>query len=208
MDETIGILERNKERLPLSDSDLFRIQLELESCNMKFIEESLHKTEPNIIRMLIKEGDKNAKEYLRQHAGLDDTDTKVALSEFGHYTIEGIIVYVLARIFSPSQRNCESFLVRASSLVEQLEHSVRIEAFYLNCRRKQIKVSEAGEVTKAKFRREEEFQKKRMARLESFLLVAVYFVLWRKEVEYHYHLIYMVVLKLGARKMSIILLKL
>jgi hypothetical protein len=47
---------------PLSDGELISLQMKIEDLTMRFDEESMFKTAPNIIRILIKNNDLSAKE--------------------------------------------------------------------------------------------------------------------------------------------------
>ncbi|KAK1572956.1 hypothetical protein Q3G72_035337 [Acer saccharum] len=97
---------------------------------MIFDEESMFKTTPNIIKILISNDKESAKDYLRNRA-LSEDDIEL-LSEFGQYTIEALIVYVLSMVFTSHDSNS---MIRVASLVEQLDSNVRLQATLLKCRR-------------------------------------------------------------------------
>lgn len=59
------ILNNGKARLPLSDEELYNIQMEIEDLTMTFDEESMFKSAPNIIKKLIRNDMECAKDYLR-----------------------------------------------------------------------------------------------------------------------------------------------
>ena len=129
-EEVFDILHQAKSSLPLSDERLRNIQMEIEDLTMLFDEESIFKTTPNIIRILIRNNEVSAKDYLK--ARLQDKDNIELLSEFGQYTIEALIVHVLSMLFNIYEYNS---IIRVASLVERLESSVRIQASLLKSRR-------------------------------------------------------------------------
>lgn len=132
----IQLLEEEKAKFPLAEEELIRIQGQIENISMLFDEESIHKSCPDIIKMLIKENEECARDYLRRTGQLSRFDSDELLSEFGHYTIEGLIVHVLSMLFNPV--DSKGLMVRLPLLVEQLEKSVRMQAFLLRCRRYKI----------------------------------------------------------------------
>lgn len=125
-DEVIKLLWESKERRNdirgFLDTDL---QIQIENLTTKFDEKSIYKSSPNILKLLIKKDQPNAKDYLR---GRLSTDDFTMLQEFSHYTLEAIIIYVLGLVF-----NCVQDLpvVRVSTLVEQLESAVRVQALIM-----------------------------------------------------------------------------
>ena len=129
-DSVFDILHNAKARLPLSTETLINIQMKIEDLTMRFDEESMFKSAPNIIRILIKNNESNAKDYLRGRE-LEKDDIEL-LTEFGQYTIEALIVHVLGMVFHSQETNS---LIRVASLVEQLESSLRIHASLLKSRR-------------------------------------------------------------------------
>lgn len=80
--------------------------------------------------MLIRNDEPSAKDYLKTKV-LEKDDIEL-LSEFGHYTIEALIVHVLGMVFNSLEYNS---YIRVSSLVERLESSVRTQASLLKNRR-------------------------------------------------------------------------
>ena len=144
-EEVFEILHNAKARLPLSSVELRKIQMEIEDLTMLFDEVSMFKTAPNIIKILIRNDKESAKDYLRNRS-LSEDDIEL-LSEFGQYTIEALIVYVLGMVFTSLESNS---MIRVASLVEQLESSVRIQALLFKCRRcKQSFSTEKVEVLKS-----------------------------------------------------------
>lgn len=140
-DKVIEILEEGKDK-ELSSKDLEAMQSQIEDLTMKFDEECLYKTEPNLVKMLIRENEGSAKDYIRKRtkSKQDLLEVEELLAEFGQYTLEGLIVHVLSMVFFVGQGSKES-LVRLPALVEALEESVRMEAFLLKCRRSNKKIS-------------------------------------------------------------------
>lgn len=94
-----------------------------------FDDKSMFKSVPNIMKILIRDHDTCAKDYLKARS-LKPAEMEL-LSEFGHYTIEALIVHVLSVLFSAQ----EDTTVRITYLVEQLEYSVRSQAALLKSRR-------------------------------------------------------------------------
>lgn len=127
-EEVFVILDKAKARLPLSNEELRKIQIEIEDLTMIFDEESMFKTTPNIIKILISNNKESAKDYLRNRT-ISEDDIEL-LSEFGQYTIEALIVYVLSMLFTSHDS-----MIRVASLVEQLESNVRLQALLLKRRR-------------------------------------------------------------------------
>lgn len=124
------ILHKSKDRLPLTEKELQKIQMDIENQTSKFDEESMFKTAPNLIKILISSDKVSAKDFLRSKL-LENNDIEL-LSEFGHYTIEALIVHVLCLVFNSVEYDS---LIRVASLVERLESSVRIQASLLKYRR-------------------------------------------------------------------------
>lgn len=129
-EEVFDILHNAKKKFPLKEDELHKIQTEIEDLTMLFDEESMFKTAPNIIRILIRNNDESAKDYLKGRL-LEKEDIEL-LSEFGQYTIEALIVHVLGMVFNSLEYNS---IIRVASLVERLESSVRIQASLLKSRR-------------------------------------------------------------------------
>lgn len=139
-DKVIEILEEGKAKI-LTREDLEAMQSQIEDLTMKFDEGCLYKTEPNLVKMLIRENQASAKDYIRKRTKVKQAEVEELLAEFGQYTLEGILVHVLSKVFFVGRGSDES-LVRLPALVERLEESVRMEAFLLKCRRSNKKISE------------------------------------------------------------------
>ena len=100
-----------------------KLQKEIENQTLSFDEASIHKASGNILKKLISPKLPSARDFIKSHPSikLNDEDLKL-LSEFGHYTIEAIIVYVISLVFKPDNW---SSLIRLSTLIEQFESAVR-----------------------------------------------------------------------------------
>jgi sulfatase maturation enzyme AslB (radical SAM superfamily) len=129
-EEVLTLLENSKAGLPLGDDKLREMQQQIEDLTLLFDEKSIQSSVPNIIKLLIRKDEINAKDYLRKRE-LSKEDLEL-LYEFGQYTIEALIVHVLSMVFNTLEYNS---MIRVSTLVERLESSVRTQAFLLRCRR-------------------------------------------------------------------------
>lgn len=107
---------------------LYALQLQIENMTMHFDEASIFSSTHNIISQLMGKRMENARDFLRRK--LKSDDDIIILNEFGQYTIEALIVYVLCLLFSSSD-----IQIRVASLVEQLEVNVRTQAKILRKRR-------------------------------------------------------------------------
>lgn len=134
---------KGKENLSLGEDELHKIQLEIEDLTLKFDEESLFRSVPNIIKMLIKNDEECAKDILRKR--LKEQKDIELISEFGQYTIEALIVHVLSQLFSSV--DTETSMIRVSTLIERLENSVRTQALLLINRRCKKKFTMSTETT-------------------------------------------------------------
>jgi hypothetical protein len=141
----LDILQNAKNFFPLKDDQLCEIQLNIEKLTMFFDEENMYQTVPEIIKMLIIKNEISAKDYLR---GMKlEKDDMELLFEFGKYTIEALIVYVLSTLLNPVE---DKLTIKLASLVEQLDFNVRKQALLLKRRRCQIPFSKSDEVHQEK----------------------------------------------------------
>lgn len=129
--EVYDILISKKAVMPLKAEELRELQISIEDLTILFDEESIFKTVPNIIKILIRTEDVNAKDYLKKRLGSKEMND--LLSDFGPYTIEALIVHVLGTLFHALE--CSS-IIRIQSLVEQLESRVRMQSSFLKSHRK------------------------------------------------------------------------
>lgn len=133
----LEMLEKKKKEFPLSEEELIKLQREIEDLTILFDEESIFKTAGNLVKMLIRSDDLNAKEYLRSHQSLSDEDSEL-LSELGKYTIEALIVHVLSLLFYSAG---DKGLIKVATLIERMESSVRVHALITRQRRKKEDLS-------------------------------------------------------------------
>lgn len=96
---------------------------------MSFDEESIFKMCKPILRIMIKDNDVNAKDYIKAY--FEDADENVkkfvynVLSEFNIYTIESLIVHVISLIYHNNNKKNEDYndttMVRVANLVDRLD---------------------------------------------------------------------------------------
>jgi hypothetical protein len=65
-DTVFDILENAKDRLPLSDEELSEIQKQIEDITLLFDEKSIFRSASDIIKILIRENEESAKDYLKR----------------------------------------------------------------------------------------------------------------------------------------------
>lgn len=121
-DEVIKLLHESKSTCKSSD-DLILLQVRIEEMTMIFDEKSIYKTSPNLLHQLIRNDMPTAREYLKGYLSTEDLHL---ISNFGSYTLEAIVVYVLGLVFSSVN---EFSVVRLSTLVDQLDTVVRVQAY-------------------------------------------------------------------------------
>ena len=174
-DEVLVKLKKEKESLEKStnkdkekiENKLREIQTYIEDLTLSFSEGSIRRSTIGLMKMLIKEDEECAKDSLRAY--LEDYPEDIALiSEFGYYTIEAIIIYVLSELFSALE---ESSMIRLATLIEHLESTVREQALLLRSRRKETKLSSASsEKTTSKNEETTSKKKKKMYRIGTYLV--------------------------------------
>lgn len=81
-----------------SENELQKLQMRIEDLTKKFEECSIFNETPNLIKLLIGKDLISAKSYLYKNIPQDIYNTTIA--QFGEYTLEAIIIYVLAPTFS------------------------------------------------------------------------------------------------------------
>lgn len=115
-EHVFDILYHAKGDYQLCPDDLRKIQLEIEDITMKFDEKSIFKSSANILNILIKKNEVSAKDYLLNIFNKSEhKDILELIEEFGHYTIEAIIVYVLSMVSQHSPFS-ETSMIRAATL--------------------------------------------------------------------------------------------
>ena len=110
-----------------SENELQKLQTRIEDLTIKFDESSLFKETPNLIRLLIGKDLISAKLYLYKYIPQDIYNSTIA--QFGEYTLEAIIIYVLGVAFHSIQ---ESSVVRVSTLLGLLDRTVLTQANIIN----------------------------------------------------------------------------
>lgn len=108
--------------------DYFDLQKKIEDLSINFDEDSLYKHNLDMIKLLISENMICAKDYLKQKKfELSEKDLS-NIHVFGQYTLEAIIIHVLGSLF-----NCLRDLpyVRVSTLIDQLDSAVRVQAAFI-----------------------------------------------------------------------------
>ena len=108
-----------------SRQELFALQSKIEDFTMKFDDTSVFKRSQNLIKQLIRKELPSAKEYLKNCLSTEDFPL---LHQFGHYTLEAIMIHVLGLVFNSVR---EYPVVRASTLVKELESAVRAQALII-----------------------------------------------------------------------------
>ncbi|KAK7357083.1 hypothetical protein VNO80_16364 [Phaseolus coccineus] len=130
----IDLLEDNKEVIHKNEFEktkfLYSLKTKIENLTMEFDEESLDKTSYNILNKLIKQDQTNARDYLLPK--LSEKDANL-LQVFNQYTIEALIVHLLAQLFNNSEDN---LIIRVATLIEQLDLIVRNQASFFKSRMK------------------------------------------------------------------------
>ncbi|CAN4117913.1 unnamed protein product [Withania somnifera] len=92
---------------------------------MSFSETNIWREVPAVVESLIDRNDCNAREFIKKIVIGEDSEL---LNVFGQYTLEFIAVHVLCLLFSPLDERAR---VRASTLIEHLESTIRRQAFFL-----------------------------------------------------------------------------
>lgn len=126
-DEVIKLLHDRKSGAPLTKHDLVELQTTIENLTMRFDEKSIYHTAPNLIRRLIRKDMPTAKDYLRS-CPLSPDEFHL-LDHFDVFTLEAILIHVLSLVFNSLQ---DFPVVRVSTLVEQLDSSVRLESYIIS----------------------------------------------------------------------------
>lgn len=130
--DVLMLLHSAKDRFPLSDEELRYLQIKIESITLCYDEESIFHSSNNILRMLIRSEEKSAKDLLKESLTSDDGSLDLLISELGHYTLEGLIVYEVGNLFNSLEKTS---MIRLATLIDRLETSVRTQASILRSRR-------------------------------------------------------------------------
>lgn len=117
-------LKVQRQGIGFTKTELMDLQSKIEDLTMKFDDDrnQLLKCSSNLIKLLIREDEPSAKEYLKRSLAPEDI---TMVHHFGFYTQEAIIIHVLGLLF-----NCvrDYPFVRVSTLVEQQDSAVRVQA--------------------------------------------------------------------------------
>ncbi|XP_073313488.1 probable DNA-directed RNA polymerase [Primulina huaijiensis] len=127
--QVINLLNDKKKdgRIYLTEIELHKLQMNIEDLTMQFDEYSIFKESHNIIKILVGNDLICAKSYLYKYLPLSVYNSTIA--QFGQYTLEAIIVYVLGLLYNCIQ---ESSVVRVVTLIEKLDSTVRTQANIIN----------------------------------------------------------------------------
>lgn len=107
------------DRVNMSAKELQDLQIDIEDLTMKFDDKNIFKETPNLTKLLIGTDLQNCKSYLYDKLDKDLYSTSIEL--FGPYTLEAIIIYVLALLFN-SLNNAP--YVKLATLLETLNRTV------------------------------------------------------------------------------------
>lgn len=120
------LLDKLKNETDTHDPDqLIGLQRKIESLAYPYDDmKSIYQAAPQIIRLLIKNDEPTAREYLK-NCGSMSIEELLIINDFRQHTIEGIIVHVLGSLFNSIE---DSPAVRLSTLVDQLDRAVRTQA--------------------------------------------------------------------------------
>lgn len=110
-----------------SENELIELQRKIEDITNQFDESSIFKETPNLIRLLIGKDLISAKSYLWKCIPKELYNSTIV--QFGEYTLEAIIIYVLGVAFHSIQ---EDSVVRVSTLLGLLDRTVITQANIIN----------------------------------------------------------------------------
>ncbi|XP_031396899.1 uncharacterized protein LOC116207918, partial [Punica granatum] len=113
--------------MDLSEKELYELQKRIEDITINFDEYSIFNETPNLIKLLVGKDLISAKSYLYKYLPKDIYNSTI--DQFGQYTLEAIIIYVLGLLYNSIQ---ESSVVRVSTLVDRLDSTVRTQANIIN----------------------------------------------------------------------------
>lgn len=137
--------EYKKNKPIISENELDQLQMRIEDLTMKFDEYSIFKETPNLIKLLIGKDLICAKDYLYKH--LPKNIYNSTIEQFGQYTLEAIIIYVLGLLYNCIQ---ESSVVRVSTLLDKLDSTVRTHANIIKNTNLNLGSSKEGDIKQKK----------------------------------------------------------
>lgn len=128
--------EYKKDNNTRDENSLYKLQTQIEDLTHTFEERSIDKYCNNLIRQLIGKEQISAKAYLYKY--LPNDIYKSTIAQFGQYTLEAIIIYVLGATFHCIQ---ESSVVRVSTLLGLLDRTVLTQANIINKNQKESRTA-------------------------------------------------------------------
>lgn len=133
-DAVIKLLHDNKKER-FSEDELIELQTSIENLTTNYDDhKNIYQIAPDLIRILIKENEPSAKDFLKS-CSLSSDDLS-NLDYFDQYTLEAIMLYALGSLF-----HCihDSPAVRVSTLVEQLDSLTKSHARLMKDRNLSLK---------------------------------------------------------------------
>ena len=122
-DEIIRLLHDKKDIFPCYPREQrIYFQLMIEEMSMDYNERNLHKTSPNLLKLLISNDKTTAKEYLKNNLPNEELPL---LHNLKAYTLESFIIYVLGLLFSCIK---DKPVVRLATLLDRMDYAVRMKA--------------------------------------------------------------------------------
>ncbi len=133
--EVLKLLHDNQNK-PLSEVELIQLQLEIEDLTMNFDEHSVFKSSSSMIKLLVGDEMITAQAYITQKKlGLSEEDLSY-INVLGIYTLEAIIIHVLGSVFNSIE---DLPVVRVSTLIDQLDTNVRVQAKHMGLHNAAVK---------------------------------------------------------------------
>ena len=123
--------------------ELLALQRRIEDLTMGFEEESLFKSVPGIVGLLINKEKMTAKVYLTKRCELTETDMKY-VDVMGKYTLEALLIHVLGSVFNPLE---DLPVVKVAAMIQQIQSAVKVQAYNLGLK-KEKKEPGKGKVPK------------------------------------------------------------
>lgn len=121
------LLENSRSNIMSSldkEKDLIKLQENIEKLTTSIDVYNIYKSSMSLLRQLTDEGEMSASEYLKQKSCALSEVEKMFLGLLDPYLLECIIIHVLSLLFNSLS---ESPLVKASTLIDQLDITVRIQ---------------------------------------------------------------------------------
>lgn len=120
-DEVLSILTKFKESesTPFNPDKLIKLQKRIESLSMEFDEKSIRKSCYVIMEMMISNDKPCAKDFLFEKLNAEDNKKYQFLIDFGQYTLEALIVYVICQLYRTDET-----MVRVATLIDHLDRHV------------------------------------------------------------------------------------